>query len=186
MPSLRWKAIFTNFKCFCLLGPNLVLTVVTARRVSCLKVSLQYLKKIDQVTKWIPWGTFQFEGPVRVWSCLYFVPVTRSTSRFLWKRRLNILGVYFTCDKCASIVEENLTGRVGNIKTIINAWEKRNLKIAGKFYTIKTCLISQFVDTMQTLEVSNSVLTQMNRSSLKFCGEKNTVIAKHLRKWRAM
>ena len=43
----------------------------------------------------------------------------------VWKRRLKILGVYFTCDKCASEVEENWTGRKGNIKRIINAWEKK-------------------------------------------------------------
>ena len=51
---------------------------------------------------------------------------------FVWKRRLKILGVYFACDICASQVEENWTGRVENIKRIINSWEKRNLSIAGK------------------------------------------------------
>ena len=44
---------------------------------------------------------------------------------FVWKRRLNILGVYFACDKCPSQVEESWTGRVENIKRIINAWEKK-------------------------------------------------------------
>ena len=56
---------------------------------------------------------------------------------FVWKRRLKILGVYFGCDKCASQAEENWTGRVENIKRIINAWEKRNLSIAGKVCIIK-------------------------------------------------
>ena len=40
---------------------------------------------------------------------------------FVRKRRLKILGVYFTCDKCASQVEENWTGRVESIMRIINA-----------------------------------------------------------------
>ena len=53
--------------------------------------------------------------------------------------------MYFACDKCASGVEENWTGRVENIKRVINAWEKRNLSIAGKVCIIKTFLISQFV-----------------------------------------
>ena len=44
---------------------------------------------------------------------------------FVWQRRLKILGVYFPCDKCASQVEENWTGRVENIKSIINALEKK-------------------------------------------------------------
>ena len=55
-----------------------------------------------------------------------------------------ILGVYFACDKCASRVEENWMGRVENIKRIINAWDKRNLSIAGKVCITKTFLISQF------------------------------------------
>ena len=33
--------------------------------------------------------------------------------------------MYFACDKCASEVKENWTGRVVNIKRIINAWEKK-------------------------------------------------------------
>ena len=56
---------------------------------------------------------------------------------FVWKRRLKILGVDFPCDKCASQVEESWTGRVENIKRIINAWEKRNLSIVGKVCIIK-------------------------------------------------
>ena len=39
----------------------------------------------------------------------------------VWKRSLKILCVYFTCDKCASKVEENWTGRVENSTRIINA-----------------------------------------------------------------
>ena len=82
---------------------------------------------------------------------------------FVWKRRLTILGVYFACDKCASRVEENWTGRVENIKRIINAWEKRNLSIAGKVCIIKTVSISQFVYIMQALVVPDPVFTQVNR-----------------------
>ena len=40
---------------------------------------------------------------------------------FVWKRRLKILGAYFTWDKCASQVKENWTGRAENIKRVINA-----------------------------------------------------------------
>ena len=46
-----------------LLGPNHMLPIVTASvmQVSYPKINLQYLKKADQVTKQIPWGSFQFE-----------------------------------------------------------------------------------------------------------------------------
>ena len=47
---------------------------------------------------------------------------------FVWKRRLKILGVYFTCEKCASRVEENRTGRVENIQRIINIQRINNLR----------------------------------------------------------
>ena len=91
---------------------------------------------------------------------------------FVLKRRLKILGVYLTCDKCASQVKENWTGRVENIKRIINAWEKRNLSIVGKVCTIKTCLISQLVYIMQALVVPDSVLTQVNRLLFRFLWRK--------------
>ena len=59
--------------------------------------------------------------------------------RFVWKTRLKILGVHFTCDKCASQVEENWTGRAESIKRVI-AWGTGggggggggDLSIAGK------------------------------------------------------
>ena len=91
---------------------------------------------------------------------------------FVWKTRLKILGVYFACDKCASQVEENWTGRVENIKIIINAWEKRNLNIAGKVCFIKTFKFSQFVYTMQELVVPDPVLTPVNRISFRFLWRK--------------
>ena len=59
-----------------------------------------------------------------------------------------------------------------NIKRIINAWEKRNLSIAGKVCVIKTFFISQFVYTMQTLVVPDPVLTQVNRILLRFLWRK--------------
>ena len=43
---------------------------------------------------------------------------------FVWKRRLKTLGVYFTCDNCASRVEENWMGMVENINRIINVRKK--------------------------------------------------------------
>ena len=91
---------------------------------------------------------------------------------FVWKRRLKILGVDFPCDKCASQVEESWTGRVENIKRIINAWEKRNLSIVGKVCIITTFFISQLVYVMQALVVPYSVLTQVNRLLFRFLWRK--------------
>ena len=88
----------------------------------------------------------------------------------IWKRRLKILGVYFACYKCSQV--ENWTGRVENIKRINNAWEKRNLSIAGKVCIIKTFLISQFVYIMQALVVPDPVLNQVNRILFRFLWRK--------------
>ena len=49
------------------------------------------------------------------------------------------------------------------MKRIINAWEKRNLSIAGKVCIIKTFLISQLV-----LVVPDPVLTQVSRILFRF------------------
>ena len=38
------------------------------------------------------------------------------------------LDVYFACDKCASHVEVNWTGRVDNFNRIINTWGKKEKK----------------------------------------------------------
>ena len=91
---------------------------------------------------------------------------------FVWKRRLKFLGVYFACDKCASQVEEKGTGRVDNILKKIDAWEKRNLSIAGKVCIIKAFLISQFVYIMQALVVPDPVLTQVNTILFRFLWRK--------------
>ena len=94
--------------------------------------------------------------------------------------------MYFACDKCVSQVEEIWTGRVEHVKRIINAWEKRNLSIAGKVCIMKTVLISQFVYIMEALVVHDPVLTQVTEYYLDFCGVRKTVIARRLRKCREL
>ena len=73
--------------------------------------------------------------------------------------------MYFACGKCASQVEENWTGRVENIKRIMNAWGGGggHLSIAGKVCIINTFLISQFVYIMKAQVVPDPVLTLVNR-----------------------
>ena len=63
---------------------------------------------------------------------------------FTLTTKLKILGIYFSNTQSASCVEENWTGRIKVIKSLISLWEKRNLYI----------YISQFV----TLFVSNGRL----------------------------
>ena len=66
-----------------LLGQNHVLTVVmvsVTSGVSCLKINLHYLKKADQVTKQIPWDTFQFKDLDRVVIFIFFSTNTAFSS----------------------------------------------------------------------------------------------------------
>ena len=79
MPFSGGKRFFRSVPDDCF-GPNHVVNVVaaslTAGAVSI--NNLQYLKKTDQVTKWIPWSTVQSEGPETVvlcCSCCCFVVV---------------------------------------------------------------------------------------------------------------
>ena len=65
-----------------------------------------------------------------------------------------------------------MDGKDGNIKRIINAWEKRNLSIVGKVCIITTFFISQLVYVMQALVVPYSVLTQVNRLLFRFLWRK--------------
>eukprot|EP00916_Digyalum_oweni_P008980 GHVL01015118.1.p2 GENE.GHVL01015118.1~~GHVL01015118.1.p2 ORF type:complete len:123 (+),score=4.29 GHVL01015118.1:83-451(+) len=80
---------------------------------------------------------------------------------FVWKKKLKILGVYFCNDKSASLVEDNWTGRIRNIKRLICAWEKRNLSIVGKICLVKTFLISQCVYIMQAFVLPDCVLNEV-------------------------
>ena len=108
----------------------------------------------------------------------YYIEIMpRFTSKYV-----QILGVYFTCDKCAFQVEENWTGRVENIRRIINAWEKRNLSIVGKVCITKAFLISRLVYIMQALGVPDSVLTQVNRLLLRFLWPKKDCNSKAFEK----
>lgn len=91
---------------------------------------------------------------------------------FVWKKKLKILGVYFCNDKSASLVEDNWTGRIRNIKRLICAWEKRNLSIVGKICIVKTFLISQFVYIMQAFVLPDCVLNEVNTLLFRFLWRK--------------
>jgi len=91
---------------------------------------------------------------------------------FVWKKQLKILGVYFSNDKCASMVAENWTNRLENVKRLIVVWEKRNLSIIGKICIVKTFLLSQFVYVMQALVVPDKVLTELNCLLFRFLWRK--------------
>ena len=91
---------------------------------------------------------------------------------FKWKKKIKILGVYFSNDKPASNIEDNYTDRIAKIKRLISTWEKRDLSIMGKIIIVKTFLMSQLVYFMQAFIIPDKVLTEINRILFRFVWKK--------------
>ena len=114
----------------------------------------------------------------------HFNPIQFTLS---WKRRLKIPGVYFACDKCASQIKENWTGRVENIKRIINAWEKKKPEHWWQslhyknIFNFTVCIYHVSIGSPRSCSHSGK-----QNIILIFCAVRKTVIAKPLRKWREL
>ena len=91
---------------------------------------------------------------------------------FTFKTRLKILGIIYSSNLCASLIEDNWNNRLQAIKRIIGRWEKRNLSIVGKICICKTFLLSQFVYVMQALILPEKVLVELNRILYRFIWRK--------------
>ena len=91
---------------------------------------------------------------------------------FTLTTKLKILGIYFSNTQSASCVEENWTGRIKVIKSLISLWEKRNLSIMGKTIIIKTFLLPQLTYFMQAFIIPEKVLTEVNRLLYRFLWRK--------------
>lgn len=89
-----------------------------------------------------------------------------------WKKKMKILGIYFSNDTPASSIQENWTSRVENIRNLIVLWSRRNLSISGKMCIIKTFLLSQVVYIMQCLVIPADVLSSLNTLLFRFLWKK--------------
>ena len=103
---------------------------------------------------------------------------------FTWKKKIKILGVYFACDKSASLVDENWLRRLENIKRTIHSWEKRNLSVLGKIIVLKTFLLSQFIYIMQAFTLPTQVITEIDRLLFRFIWRKKDCNRKAFEKVR--
>ena len=95
-----------------------------------------------------------------------------SFCNFKWKKKIKILGTYFSNDRSASNIEENYKERIAKIKRLIASWEKRNLSIMGKIIVVKTFLLSQLIYFMQAFVIPDKVLTEINRILFRFVWKK--------------
>lgn len=93
---------------------------------------------------------------------------TENIGTFRAKKELKILGIIFSNNRSASLIEENWTKRIDNIETIIYNWSKRNLDIAGKLCIVKSLLIAQLVYPMQALIAPEKTINRINSTLFRF------------------
>ena len=88
------------------------------------------------------------------------------------KKQLKILGVHFSAERSASLIDENWTKRIDKMKRIISVWEKRNLGLIGKICIIKSFLISQFVYLLQAINIPDKIIETINTILFRFLWRK--------------
>ena len=84
------------------------------------------------------------------------------------KGTLKILGIYFSAQVEASLINDNWTNKIENILRIIQSWSKRNPTIYGKVILIKTLLLSQLSFILQALAIPEQTLTHINTIFYRF------------------
>jgi len=89
-----------------------------------------------------------------------------------WVNEIKTLGIYFSNTKCASLNEKNWEQKIVRIKQIIATWEKRNLSLLGKICVIKTFLLSQLVNVLQSICLPEKILKEINTLLYRFLWRK--------------
>ena len=84
------------------------------------------------------------------------------------KGAVKILGVFFSAESKASILEENWNTKLDNLIRSIKQWENWNLTLYGKVIPAKTLLLSQFSHILQVLALPQHILMRINTNVHKF------------------
>ena len=98
------------------------------------------------------------------------------------KRVVKILGVFFSAENEASILEENWNTKSDNLTRSIKQWENRNPTLYGKVIPAKTLLLSQFSHILQVLALPQHILTRINTIVYRFLWKRKYNNKKSLRK----
>ena len=88
------------------------------------------------------------------------------------KKKIKILGVFFSNATPAASIEENWEKRLEKVSRLTALWTKRNLSIAGKICVVKSLLLSQFTYIMQALVIPKEVLARLNTIIFRFIWKK--------------
>ena len=78
------------------------------------------------------------------------------------KEKIKILGIYFSSENEASLIEENWTEKFENILHVIKKWENRNHSLHGKVILVKTLLLSQLPHLIQALACPETMINRNN------------------------
>lgn len=90
-----------------------------------------------------------------------------------------ILGIYFSAEKEASLIEENWKGKIENVERIIRTNGKDETQhCTNKFILANTMLLFQFSHALQVLSFQENVLRQINTNMYTFLWKHNYMIIK--------
>ncbi|WP_419585360.1 reverse transcriptase domain-containing protein, partial [Thiolapillus sp.] len=84
------------------------------------------------------------------------------------KGKIKILGIYFSANKEASLIEDNWNDKIENTLRMINSWGKRNPTLYGKAILAKTLMLSQFSYALQALAYPETTLKKINTMIYRF------------------
>lgn len=84
------------------------------------------------------------------------------------KDKLKILGIYFSADTEASLIQENWTEKIETILRVIKKWENRNPTLYGKVILAKTLLLSQLSHAIQALACPENMINRINTIIYRF------------------
>ena len=84
------------------------------------------------------------------------------------KGKMKILGICFSANKEASLIEDNWNDKIENTLRMINSWGKRNPTLYGKAILAKTLMLSQFSYALQALAYPETTLKKINTMIHRF------------------
>ena len=102
----------------------------------------------------------------------YGLPMNTNGTQIQFKDTIKILGIYFSNSKPASEIELNWTMRINTVLKAFGRWARRDLTIFGKLHIIKTFGMSQLNFVIQSIDLPNEVLDQINTIFFRFLWKK--------------
>ena len=86
-----------------------------------------------------------------------------------WTTEFEVLGIKYDIDRMATITDDNISGKVSDIKKLIAIWSTRTLTPYGKVVIIKSLLMSKITHILLSLPTpSDTAIYQLEQLFLIF------------------